>query len=234
MIAVTMWRIITQMNIFEKMSAIAQEIETVGKNLSVGTGKSAYKAVSEADVLMAVKPVEAKYKVYSYPISREIVDSGEIVSQGTSYDGKKYDKKQLYLRVKTVYRFVNIEMPNEYIDVPTYGDGVDTGDKAPGKAMTYADKYALLKAYKIQTGEDPDQNASEPLQSMKKGTVKKEAAYPSATEMLNDIGAYIKTDKSALNLLMEEAARVNADTILDLAKAKPDLIKALWNKWCNK
>ena len=27
--------------------------------------------------------------------------------------------------------------------------------------MTYADKYALMKAYKISTGDDPDQNASE-------------------------------------------------------------------------
>ena len=26
--------------------------------------------------------------------------------------------------------------------------------------MTYADKYALLKAYKIQTGDDPDKNKS--------------------------------------------------------------------------
>ena len=26
--------------------------------------------------------------------------------------------------------------------------------------MTYADKYALLKAYKIITGDDPDQNGS--------------------------------------------------------------------------
>ena len=26
--------------------------------------------------------------------------------------------------------------------------------------MTYSDKYALLKAYKIETGDDPDQNAS--------------------------------------------------------------------------
>ena len=41
-----------------------------------------------------------------------------------------------------------------------YGDGVDTYDKAPGKAMTYADKYALMKAYKISTGDDPDQEAS--------------------------------------------------------------------------
>ena len=46
----------------------------------------------------------------------------------------------------------------------TFGDGVDTQDKAPGKAMTYGDKYALLKAYKIVTGDDPDQNASEPQQ----------------------------------------------------------------------
>jgi ribosomal protein S27AE len=26
--------------------------------------------------------------------------------------------------------------------------------------MTYGDKYALMKAYKISTGDDPDQNAS--------------------------------------------------------------------------
>lgn len=41
------------------------------------------------------------------------------------------------------------------------GDGIDTQDKAPGKAMTYSDKYALLKAYKIISGDDPDQNPSE-------------------------------------------------------------------------
>ena len=38
--------------------------------------------------------------------------------------------------------------------------GLDTGDKAPGKAMTYADKYALMKAYKLSTGDDPDKDAS--------------------------------------------------------------------------
>ena len=32
--------------------------------------------------------------------------------------------------------------------------------KHHGKAMTYADKYALMKAYKIMTGDDPDQNKS--------------------------------------------------------------------------
>lgn len=144
------------MNIYEKMAEITAEINTVAKNLQVDTGKGkGYKAVSEADVLAAVKPIEKKHGVYSYPYEREIVDSGELVNQ-TQYG----ERKSLFLRVRTVYRFVNTEKPDEYLDIVTYGDGVDSQDKAPGKAMTYGDKYALLKAYKIQTGDDPDQNAS--------------------------------------------------------------------------
>lgn len=149
------------MNIYEKMAEITAEINTVAKNLQVDTGKGkGYKAVSEADVLAAVKPIEKKHGVYSYPYEREIVDSGELVNQ-TQYG----ERKSLFLRVRTVYRFVNTEKPDEYLDIVTYGDGVDSQDKAPGKAMTYGDKYALLKAYKIQTGDDPDQNASGELVS---------------------------------------------------------------------
>lgn len=149
------------MNIYEKMAEITAEINTVAKNLNVETGKGkGYKAVSEADVLAAVKPIEKKHGVYSYPYEREIVDSGELVNQ-TQYG----ERKSLFLRVRTIYRFVNTEKPDEYLDIVTYGDGVDSQDKAPGKAMTYGDKYALLKAYKIQTGDDPDQNASGELVS---------------------------------------------------------------------
>ena len=144
------------MNIYEKMAKITLEIETVGKNLEVELpGGRGYKAVGEPDVLRAVKPVEEKYGVYSYPVERQIVESGEIVN---TYKDK--EKKSLFVRIETRYRFVNVETPDEYIEIVTYGDGVDSQDKAPGKAMTYADKYALLKAYKIQTGDDPDADGS--------------------------------------------------------------------------
>ena len=152
------------MNIYEKLSKVTEEITAVAKNLSVGYGKSSYKAVGEADVLAAVKPAEIKYGVYSFPASREIVDSAVL----TSVDKDGNEKRQLFMRVKTVYRFVNAEKPEEYVDMVTYGDGVDPGDKAPGKAMTYADKYGLLKAYKIITGDDPDQKASETLKAFEK------------------------------------------------------------------
>lgn len=148
-------------NIFQRMSAITAEISNVAKNLEVGYGKNRYKAVGEADVLAAVKPIEQKYGVYSYPKSREIVDTGILTT--TKADGT--ESKQLYMRIKTVYRFLCIDNPESYVDIETFADGVDTQDKACGKAMTYADKYALLKAYKIITGDDPDQNASEPMKS---------------------------------------------------------------------
>lgn len=147
---------IEEMNIYEKMSAITNELGVVAKNLNVDMGKGkSYKAVQEKDVLDAVKPIEEKYRVYSYPKERKIVDS-EILEKETSY-GKT---KNMYLRIETIYEFVNLDKPEEKITMVSYADGIDSGDKATGKAMTYSDKYSLLKAYKIATGDDPDKDAS--------------------------------------------------------------------------
>lgn len=163
------------MNIYEKLAAITAELNAVAKNLKVGEGRSAYKAVGEADVLAAVKPLEDKYKVYSYPCSRRIVDSDVITTKKQFKDQRtgeiqESESSKFFMRVETVYRFVNTENPEEYVEVITYGDGVDSGDKAPGKAMTYGDKYALLKAYKIITGDDPDQTASEDGKVTRRGS----------------------------------------------------------------
>lgn len=143
------------MNIYEKLLNITNEIKNVNKNLEVGVGKNSYKAVGEADVLSAVKELEAKYKIYSYPCKREVIDRA-ILETEKEYNGQITRGNQVFMRIETTYRFVNVDNPQETIDIITYGDGVDTQDKAPGKAMTYADKYALLKAYKIITGDDLD------------------------------------------------------------------------------
>lgn len=160
------------MNLYEKLSAITTEITAVAKNLNVGFGKNQYKAVGEADVLAAVKPIEAKHKVYSYPADREIVESGILTS--VRADGS--ESKQQYMRIRTTYRFIDMEDPQQFIDIIAYSDGVDSQDKAPGKAMTYGDKYALLKAYKIITGDDPDQEYSKPLKEKAAASTREKAA----------------------------------------------------------
>lgn len=147
-------------NIYQRMAAITAELQTVAKNLDVQTGGGkSYRAVSERDIIDAVKPLEAKYGVYSYPVVRETV-AAEILETETTYGDKTTKKTTFYTRIKTVYRFVNVDDPRDYIETDVFSVGLDSQDKGDGKAMTYGDKYALMKAYKISTGDDPDAEAS--------------------------------------------------------------------------
>lgn len=169
---------VNEMNIFEKMLNITNEIANVNKNLTVGEGKSSYKAVGEADILKAVKELEFKYRVYSYPANREIMES-TMYTTTNNYG----EKNNIFSRIKTTYRFVNIDKPDEYIETITFAEGIDTQDKGSGKAMTYSDKYALMKSYKIITGEDPDQNPSEV------GYKKKQAQTKAANNKITEVEA---------------------------------------------
>ena len=151
-----------ELNIYQRLLKITEELGMVAKNLSVGTGGSSYKAVGEAGVLSAVKPLEIKHGIYSYPMERELV-SQEIIrgeKKGYKKDDPPIQTLKFFMRLKTTYRFVNTDKPSEFVDQVSYGDGIDSLDKAPGKAETYSDKYSLMKAYKIMTGDDPDQNHS--------------------------------------------------------------------------
>ena len=188
----------TSKNIFQRLSAITLELSTVAKNLEVGTGKSQYKAVGEADVLREVKPLEAKHGVYSYPYSRRIIESGTIENEKIDYQTKeKIVQKSLFERIETIYRFVNVDNPAEYVDITTYGDGIDTQDKSVGKAMTYGDKYALMKAYKIITGDDPDAKPSEALNNLQAKPAKpvSEETITKCNKLnidLNNVAKYLK------------------------------------------
>lgn len=151
---------IKSMNIFQRVAAITAELGPVAKNLSVKAGNGSYKAVSERDIIDAVKPLEEKYRVYSYPSNRVILESETLETEKT-YNNNTTKSTTFFTRVQTEYTFINIDNPEDRFTTIVFSEGIDPGDKGSGKAMTYADKYAVMKAYKISTGDDPDQNASE-------------------------------------------------------------------------
>ena len=206
---------IKKLNIYEKMLLITNEIETVSKNLKVQVNKTAsYNAVSERDILDAVKPIEFKYRVYSYPLSRKVIDNDILVKE-TEYQGQVTKTNSLYMRVETTYRFVNIDNVSEYIDITAYGDGIDTGDKAPGKATTYADKYALMKAYKISTGDDPDKEASpEKGYNKKENTNYRELLIKYCEDNLIDMNDIAKKYKLNANSTNKDFEKVYFDLTL--------------------
>jgi hypothetical protein len=198
------------MNIYQKMAKITAELKTVAKNLEVQqTRTSSYKAVSERDILDAVKPLEEKHGVYSYPASRRVLESNILESENV-YKDTVTKKTTFMTRIETVYRFVNIDEPSEYIETTVFSEGIDSQDKGSGKAMTYADKYALMKAYKISTGDDPDQYASEPVDykkdnSLSPNQLKLISEYPQDT--LRWICDRYKVD-GIVNLTRDQATEI--------------------------
>lgn len=195
------------LNIFQKMLKITAELPSVVKGMEVrgADGKVKYLAVGEKDILDTVKPLEEKYGIYSFPFQRE-------------FEKMEY-KDRIAVRCKVVYRFINVDNPTEMIDIISYGDGIDTQDKAPGKAMTYADKYALMKAYKISTGEDPDQEASPEVMISEKQLAYLASLLEKSETLKTHIMKHFNVDDIA-NLTGEQA-KVAID------KAKETIAKAM-------
>lgn len=143
------------MNLWQKISAVMNDVEYLKKDDVVGKGsKSEYKAISEEKVTETVRVSFIKHGLVLLPV--EQVHSCETRETVNDY-GKAGVRRLATVDVK--YKLVDIET-GEHEFIVSSGTGEDSGDKAVGKAMTYAYKYALLRTLMIPTGEDPDKIAS--------------------------------------------------------------------------
>lgn len=149
------------LNLYQKIQMVSDEIKNIEKKTEVRvTQTSSYKAVADIDVLLAVKKAETKYGLLSIPVKQELVKSEQVLKQ----DRNGYTSVTFADIVKMTVRIVNVDNPSDTpIEIESFGRGLDSGDKGFGKASTYARKYALLNAYKIATGEDPDEQASQQM-----------------------------------------------------------------------
>jgi hypothetical protein len=148
------------------MHAVMQD-ENVGyikRDKQVGEGKFAYKAITHDLVTATVRPLFLQYGIGTHIslVEGQHVATGKTQGQNNTpvvrFDGK--------FKV----RFVNIDNPEDFIEEFHFGSGEDTGDKAPGKAESYAHKRAYLKALMIETGDDDEgrvQQSDEPYTAVR-------------------------------------------------------------------
>ena len=124
-----------KLNVHQRLASVMAEVSYIQKEAKRGMN---YTIVSHDAVTAKVRPALLKHGIVYYPVRCEHLHNG--------------NRAECSLTV----RFVNIDDPADYFDVPTFGYGIDPQDKGPGKAMSYAVKYALLKALGLETGDDPD------------------------------------------------------------------------------
>lgn len=165
------------MNIYQKINEIMRRIEYLTKDDNIKYGNTQYKAITEEKVTTTVR--------------KELVDLGVVilpVSQTkTITELARTDKGVVNQRadVDTRYRIINIDDPEDFVEVVSSGSGVDTQDKAIGKAMTYAYKYMLLRSLSIPTGEDPDKVSSEEIDDKMKKIEKAEPKKVKKTDKID-------------------------------------------------
>lgn len=161
------------MSIYKKIHAIMCESEGIEKNLTVGDGKNSYKAVGEASVLNAIKPLLKKHGVVIFPIEVKIDESFQ------EYEGRYGTSQRFLSNLHAKYKIVDIETGESEM-LETVGYGTDSQDKGSGKAMTYAYKALIQKTFCLFSGEDTDNEHSDDI--TKKNSVEYKA--PTIAETL--------------------------------------------------
>ncbi len=136
---------------------VMSAVESIEKNLEVGTGKSQYKGVADKDVKQQVRKAMIENNLVILPADIEPEVSISEWDATESWNGQETvkHKMQVFTKVKAFYRLFHAPT-GEWIDLVGYGHGVDSQDKSAGKATTYALKYALLNSYLIPTGDIDD------------------------------------------------------------------------------
>jgi hypothetical protein len=140
-------------NIYQRINAVMKEVCYVKKDRQVSGAGANYKAVTHDQVVSVARESLVKHGVVVYP--EQLSSSMPIMR-----DLEKQIKMHLYEASYNI-NFVNMDDPNDKIVVQISAQANDNGDKAPGKAVTYATKTAILKVLCLETGENDESRAEE-------------------------------------------------------------------------
>lgn len=141
--------------------------------------------------------------------------------------------KNIFTEVNIKYTWVNVDDSSDSLECNWYAQGQDSGEKGPGKAYTYAEKYFLLKFFNIPTDrDDPDASAApeepaDPTQGAMSDEQGKElqarskelygANYKESVRALCDgVGAHFPPKSIQDYVLLK--AEMNSKAVVDAAK----------------
>jgi hypothetical protein len=138
------------MSVYKAISAVMGDLAQTGISKSRKNQQQNYSFRGIDDVYNALAPLLAKHGLVILPrvISRDCVE--RVTAKGGAI---------FYVTVKCEFDFIAAEDGSSHC-VTTYGEAMDSGDKATNKAMSAALKYACLQTLMIPTEGDNDADAT--------------------------------------------------------------------------
>lgn len=138
------------LNLFQRINQVRKAIGYVQKDKAVSTGQGSYKAVTHDQVTALIRSHMIDAGIVCYP---ELLASASLP--------KEEGAKQFRYEATYAFHFINADDPADRITTTIQAHAMDNADKAPGKALSYAKKYAMLKLFEIETGEDDESRYQE-------------------------------------------------------------------------
>lgn len=137
------------MNVYQRMQKVMEAVAYVKKDKTVEGAGGGYRAVTHDMVTAMVRPHFLTHGIIIVP---KLLQSATVATGRTTKSGTPI------IRFEGTYEvaFVNVDDPQDRIVMTTAAHAEDQGDKAPGKALSYAVKGCILKGLMIETGEDDE------------------------------------------------------------------------------
>lgn len=190
----------TKLNIYQKLIKVRKSCAGLQKK----NEGFQYKYVSSSDTLKALRGAMDEQQLLLIPevLSHEIREYETI----KEVSGKADKKGMSYFTDLTIqYTWIDTEDPaGDKVVCQWCAQGVDTGEKGVGKALTYGEKYFLLKFFNIPTDkDDPDANQPEEPQEPSNITARRKAQPPKQQSSSQSSGGSTTKQGSAIHAICQ-------------------------------
>ncbi|ELI5400798.1 ERF family protein [Staphylococcus pseudintermedius] len=207
-----------ELNLYQKIADVKANIDGFTKD----TKGYNYTYVSGSQVLHRIRSKMIEHNLLLVPKTLEETYSVEDVTRYSPKYKKQVTTTEYTVKVKLIYTWINADKPEEQLELPFFAIGQqDDPAKALGTALTYSERYFLMKFFNIPTDED-DADAKQKKEQYTKpdakeiGTLKEEMLKFS--ELMQSLGKQVTIDDVRNQLGINDIQTLNNAQISALIK----------------
>lgn len=212
-----------EMNLFQKIADVKANIDGFTKD----TKGYNYSYVSGSQVLHRIRSKMIEHNLLLVPSTTEENYKKIEVTRFNKKANREVTTSEFVVEMKLTYVWINADKPEEKLEVPFFAVGQqDDVSKAHGTALTYAERYFLMKFFNIPTDED-DADAKQ-----------KQERYATSSNQLKELlrkeaGSFIEIAErsNAASKYQEQIEKLKNMNVNDLNKQQINFTRQQINKW---
>lgn len=135
------------MSVFKKLHQVQAATRSLAANTEGQTGAAKYNYVSGAKLLGVIRP---QMDALGLILTQEVV---EITNEPITYMTRNGEKTEMFTTAHIRFTWIDTEDGSQ-ISNDFFANGMNAWDKGLGSALTYAERYYLMKTFHIATDED--------------------------------------------------------------------------------